>query len=172
MPEWPKEEHSKFRTECWLERCLFEKRVCSLEENVTYAPLLISSPPEGTCITLLGLTTYTPSLCSGASKFLVAFSGLDSFERTWVSRLLRSLGRFPYTSSKATAINPITRHQAIPQLFPPMYSSSLPFWRGHQMCEGEGMEHSDRWLRLGTRDHKSSGVTDLPGHQNAYDADE
>lgn len=47
MSERPKEEHSKFRTECWLERSLFEKRLCDAEENITYLPLVITSVPEG-----------------------------------------------------------------------------------------------------------------------------
>lgn len=38
------EEHPKFRTECWLERCLFEGRVCNVEENITYSPLVIVRP--------------------------------------------------------------------------------------------------------------------------------
>jgi DNA replication regulator DPB11 len=43
----PVTEQSKFRTECWLERSLFEKRLCAVEENMTYAPIVIRSPPEG-----------------------------------------------------------------------------------------------------------------------------
>ncbi|KAG8774931.1 hypothetical protein FRC16_004971, partial [Serendipita sp. 398] len=73
MQEYPLNERSKFRTECWLERCLFEGRLCPVEDNITYAPFIVKLPVAGT------------------SHFLVALSGLDSSQKTWVTRLLRLL---------------------------------------------------------------------------------
>ncbi|PVG04108.1 hypothetical protein CPB86DRAFT_778348 [Serendipita vermifera] len=71
--QYPKTERRKFRTECWVERCLFEGRQCSVAENITYTPMVIRSPPPG------------------ISGYSLALSGLDSSERTWVSRLCRFL---------------------------------------------------------------------------------
>lgn len=37
----------KYRTECWLERCIFEDRICEPEEHVTFLPLDVSLPIAG-----------------------------------------------------------------------------------------------------------------------------
>lgn len=71
--EFPLSEHAKFRTECWLERCLFENRICPVEDSITCVPLTVRRPIKD------------------HSSYLVAFSGLDTFDATWVARLLRLL---------------------------------------------------------------------------------
>ena len=38
---------TKYRTECWLERCIFEDRICSPVEHVTFVPLGIPTPVPG-----------------------------------------------------------------------------------------------------------------------------
>ncbi|KAG6853350.1 hypothetical protein C0991_005081, partial [Blastosporella zonata] len=64
----------KYRTECWLERCVFQERVCPPEDHVTFLPLSIPVPvAEGDGVRL-------------------SFSGLDQAEATWITRLLRALG--------------------------------------------------------------------------------
>lgn len=40
-------EKSKYRTECWLERCMFEERICPPEEHVSFVPLGIEMPIPG-----------------------------------------------------------------------------------------------------------------------------
>ena len=47
-----REEHDealrmKYRTECWLERCIFEERLCPLEDHITFLPLDINIPVPG-----------------------------------------------------------------------------------------------------------------------------
>jgi DNA replication regulator DPB11 len=37
----------KFRTECWVEQCIFEERICSPEEHVCFRPLRINVPIPG-----------------------------------------------------------------------------------------------------------------------------
>jgi DNA replication regulator DPB11 len=49
-------ERSKYRTECWLERCMFEERICSPAEHVSFTPLTIETPVPGKC--------FRDSLCS------------------------------------------------------------------------------------------------------------
>ncbi|QRV75358.1 PTCB-BRCT domain protein [Ceratobasidium sp. AG-Ba] len=39
--------YEKFRTDCWVEHCIFEGRICRPEENITYAPLKIQLPVLG-----------------------------------------------------------------------------------------------------------------------------
>ncbi|ELU40634.1 PTCB-BRCT domain-containing protein [Rhizoctonia solani AG-1 IA] len=39
--------YHKFRTDCWVEHCIFEDRLCSPEENITYAPLKVELPVPG-----------------------------------------------------------------------------------------------------------------------------
>ncbi|CAL1715793.1 unnamed protein product [Somion occarium] len=65
---------SKFRTECWLERCLFEERICPGEEHMSFRPLENREPIEG--IELVNLS----------------YSGLDQSEACWLRRLARALG--------------------------------------------------------------------------------
>lgn len=47
-----REEHDKslrikYRTECWLERCIFEDRICPPEDHITFCPLSIETPVPG-----------------------------------------------------------------------------------------------------------------------------
>ncbi|KAI0363605.1 hypothetical protein BV20DRAFT_1031089 [Pilatotrama ljubarskyi] len=65
---------AKYRTECWLERCIFEERVCASGEHVAFVPLAIEAPILGT------------------EEMVVSYSGLDQSEACWVRRLLRALG--------------------------------------------------------------------------------
>ncbi|KAF8071539.1 hypothetical protein FPV67DRAFT_1667036 [Lyophyllum atratum] len=74
-----REEHDesqrvKYRTECWLEHCVFQDRVCPPEDHITFLPLTIETP------------------IPGAENICLSFSGLDQAEATWVTRLLRALG--------------------------------------------------------------------------------
>ncbi|KAI0648707.1 hypothetical protein C8Q79DRAFT_1007282 [Trametes meyenii] len=64
----------KYRTECWLERCIFEERVCAPTEHVAFVPLATPAPVPGT------------------EDILLSYSGLDQSEACWVRRLLRALG--------------------------------------------------------------------------------
>ena len=67
-------ERAKFRTECWLERCLFAERVCDPAEHVAFTPLTAQPPVDG------------------ADSVQLSFSGLDHAEACWIKRLLRALG--------------------------------------------------------------------------------
>ena len=40
---------SKYRTECWLERSIFDKRVCNPEDHVSFVPLSMDLPIPGMC---------------------------------------------------------------------------------------------------------------------------
>ena len=94
--EAPEDEHHKFRTECWVERCIFESRICEVDENVTFRPLSVPTPLAGT-VTGVGCPIWLTSLiATDASQLFVASSGLDLSEQTWVKRLLRALGMFAH----------------------------------------------------------------------------
>lgn len=67
-------ERHKYRTECWLERCIFDERLCAPDEHITFAPLTIAAP------------------IAGAESIVLTYSGLDQAEACWVRRLLRVLG--------------------------------------------------------------------------------
>ena len=94
--EASQDEHHKFRTECWVERCIFESRVCEVDENVTFRPLSIPTPLAGTASCVSCSIWITPIIATDASQLFVASSGLDLPEQTWVKRLLRVLGMFTY----------------------------------------------------------------------------
>ncbi|TCD70891.1 hypothetical protein EIP91_001199 [Steccherinum ochraceum] len=64
----------KYRTECWLERCMYEERICAPEEHIAFVPLGIETPVPG------------------AEDVNLSFSGLDQSEGFWIRRLARALG--------------------------------------------------------------------------------
>ncbi|KAF8512497.1 hypothetical protein JB92DRAFT_2928157 [Gautieria morchelliformis] len=76
-------ERAKYRTECWVERCIFEERICDPNEHVTFTPLKISCPVEG------------------AENLHISLSGLDSAQTCWTKRLVRAIGgNLPLTFSR------------------------------------------------------------------------
>ncbi|KAF6756825.1 hypothetical protein DFP72DRAFT_892416 [Ephemerocybe angulata] len=80
------ESRDKYRTECWLERCIHEERVCAVDEHVSFKPLDVDLP------------------IPGASAVLIGLSGLDQSESCHTRRLLKAFGAnlIPLFSRKAT----------------------------------------------------------------------
>ncbi|KAJ7584435.1 hypothetical protein C8J56DRAFT_951061 [Mycena floridula] len=68
------EEKNKYRTECWLERCLFEERLCEAQLHVSFVPLDVNLP------------------IPGVQNINVSFSGYDESEQCFLRRLFRALG--------------------------------------------------------------------------------
>ncbi|KAF9450451.1 hypothetical protein P691DRAFT_725915 [Macrolepiota fuliginosa MF-IS2] len=65
---------SKYRTECWLERCIFEDQVCPPDKDISFIPLAIEVPiPD-------------------AEKVVLSLSGFDQSESCGLRRLVRALG--------------------------------------------------------------------------------
>ncbi|KAL5525831.1 hypothetical protein ACEPAG_7168 [Sanghuangporus baumii] len=67
-------ERQKFRTECWIEQCMFEERICTEDEHPAFVPLRIPTP------------------LPGADKLMVHISGLIPSEKTPSVRLLKAIG--------------------------------------------------------------------------------
>ncbi|KAL1664337.1 hypothetical protein GGF50DRAFT_115162 [Schizophyllum commune] len=65
----------RLRTECWVEKCICEKRICGPDEHLTFTPL-------------------NPRLfpIKDTSRIVLSFSGLDEAEACWIRRLLRTIG--------------------------------------------------------------------------------
>ncbi|KAL1686480.1 hypothetical protein GGG16DRAFT_128671 [Schizophyllum commune] len=65
----------RLRTECWVEKCICEKRICDPDEHLTFTPL-------------------NPRLfpIEDTSRIVLSFSGLDEAEACWIRRLLRAIG--------------------------------------------------------------------------------
>ncbi|KAJ7576872.1 hypothetical protein C8J56DRAFT_1031650 [Mycena floridula] len=81
--EYDEDEKSKYRTECWLEQCIHEDRLCEADEHVAYLPLGIDIP------------------IIGAEEIRLSFSGLDDSEQCFLRRLFKALGiTLPPTFSK------------------------------------------------------------------------
>lgn len=40
-------ERAKFRTDCWIERCIYAEKICDPNEHITFTPLSIDIPVEG-----------------------------------------------------------------------------------------------------------------------------
>ncbi|KAF9007398.1 hypothetical protein BDQ17DRAFT_1237797 [Cyathus striatus] len=64
----------KYRTECWLERCIFEDRVCPPEDHISFVPLGIEMPIRG------------------AERIVMSISGFGESEAVGIKRLIRGLG--------------------------------------------------------------------------------
>ncbi|KAJ7123099.1 hypothetical protein C8R44DRAFT_919020 [Mycena epipterygia] len=82
---------TRYRTECWIERCLFVDRLCEPEAHASFVPLGVGLPVPG------------------AAKIILSFSGLDASEACWVGRLLKALG-----ITLATAFSRQTTHLLCP----------------------------------------------------------
>ncbi|KAJ3556973.1 hypothetical protein NM688_g1730 [Phlebia brevispora] len=81
--ESDEQERPKYRTECWLERCLNEERICAADEHVLFIPLKIETPVPG------------------AELVKLNYTGLNNEELCWVKRLSRVLGfTIPETFSR------------------------------------------------------------------------
>ncbi|KAF8151040.1 hypothetical protein B0H34DRAFT_160966 [Crassisporium funariophilum] len=65
---------TKYRTECWLEQCIYEERLCAAAEHVSHVPLGISIP------------------IPGAERVVVSLSGFEQSETCALKRLFRALG--------------------------------------------------------------------------------
>ena len=95
--EASEDEHHKFRTECWVERCIFEGRICEVDDNVTFRPLSVPTPLAGTNSGADCSTELNYNVAIDANQLFIASSGLDLSEQTWVKRLLHVLGVFMHT---------------------------------------------------------------------------
>ena len=42
-------ERAKYRTDCWVERCLHAERICAPDEHIAFSPLKVITPVEGAC---------------------------------------------------------------------------------------------------------------------------
>lgn len=67
-------ERAKYRTESWLERCMFDERICAPDEKVGFVPIGVGCP------------------ITGAGKVKLSYSGLDESESLLVRRMGRALG--------------------------------------------------------------------------------
>ncbi|KAF8337796.1 hypothetical protein F5887DRAFT_1137752 [Amanita rubescens] len=94
-------ERSKYRTECWLERCLSEQAICPYQDHITFLPLNIQVPIAGT------------------ESIIMSFSGLHQDELCWLTRLLRALG-IPL----ANAFSKRTTHLLCPSGTGPKYEKA------------------------------------------------
>ncbi|KAJ7638247.1 hypothetical protein FB45DRAFT_902376 [Roridomyces roridus] len=65
---------TRYRTECWLEQCLFTSRLCAPDDHVSFTPLSVKLP------------------IPAADQITLSFSTLDASEACWVRRLLKALG--------------------------------------------------------------------------------
>ena len=64
----------KYRTECWLEKCIFEDRICDPDEHITFRPIAVPTPVPG------------------ATSMVISFSGLGESEACWTRRFIRGIG--------------------------------------------------------------------------------
>lgn len=64
----------RWRTECWLEKCLHTERICEPGDSVAFSPIGIETPVVG------------------AQDVRISFSGLDESDKCFMTRLTKALG--------------------------------------------------------------------------------
>ena len=84
------DERKKYRTECWLERCIYDERICPPDEHVSFLPLSIPIPINGKYLNWFSIMTIDH--IAGSERIILSYSGLDQSEACWVRRLARALG--------------------------------------------------------------------------------
>lgn len=67
-------ERSKYRTECWIEQCIFEEKLCAVDKHPAFTPLSIVTP------------------IPGADALKLHLSGLNAWEKTPSTRLIKAIG--------------------------------------------------------------------------------
>ncbi|KAJ7717673.1 hypothetical protein B0H16DRAFT_1433724 [Mycena metata] len=90
---------ARYRTECWLEQCLFADKLVSPDAHCCFVPLGVEVP------------------VTGASKITLSFSGLEANEACWVRRMLKALG-----ITLAPAFSRSTTHLLCPSATGPKYT--------------------------------------------------
>jgi hypothetical protein len=122
---------AKYRTECWLEQCMFDERLCSPDEQVTFLPLVVRTPVPGEysylkrSIKALGI-----DIDEGAESVVLAISGPSQSERYGLKRLFRALGKIAYLPSimsGATSECSFSRHYPGPRFYTAVDTPSLSF---------------------------------------------
>lgn len=85
---------AKYRTECWLERCLSEERICPPDAHISFVPLRVITPVPGKLLHASCLTLLIMDLL-GAHTINLSVSGLEESEACWIRRVVRALGDDP-----------------------------------------------------------------------------
>ena len=121
-------ERAKFRTECWLERCLFEERVFAPEEHVAFTPLRAVLPIRR------------------AEAVVLSCSGLDEAEKCLVERLCRALGECFFACSRLKHVSERRYHRPCPStgVLPPYDPPTLSVRRRRQGGQSARTGHPDR----------------------------
>jgi len=84
---------SKYRTECWLEQCIYADRICAPEEQISSVPLKIQIPVFGRSFSLFSFFLRGANCAPlAAEKVVMAISGFDQSEACGLKRLFRALG--------------------------------------------------------------------------------
>jgi DNA replication regulator DPB11 len=85
----------KYRTDCWLEQCIYEDRICAPEEQVAFVPLGIDIPvPGALCTNYYKWARYPLRYPDTAAEDVVlSISGFDQSESHALKRLFRALGK-------------------------------------------------------------------------------
>lgn len=84
----------RYRTDCWLEQCIYEDRICAPDEHVSFVPLDIELPVIGllssSCCLNPDLTWF---FLPGAESVVISISGFEQSEAHALKRLFRALGK-------------------------------------------------------------------------------
>jgi len=70
------------RTECWVEKCLYDERICDPDEHASFGPLKVTCPVPG------------------AQELKVCWSGLGQAEVFWIKRMIKAIGEWNWSMHK------------------------------------------------------------------------
>ncbi|KIK60300.1 hypothetical protein GYMLUDRAFT_225798, partial [Collybiopsis luxurians FD-317 M1] len=72
----PNNLRGRVRTECWLEKCIYDSKLLSPDSHVSFTPVAVPCP------------------ISGSNKVRISFSGFDHAEKFFMTRLMKVLGLY------------------------------------------------------------------------------
>ncbi|KAF8903729.1 hypothetical protein CPB84DRAFT_1746116 [Gymnopilus junonius] len=74
---------AKYRTECWLEQCIFQDRICDPEEHITFRPLSIQVPIPGTENSISPYLDFDHAQTLGLKRLFRALGAKFDKAREW-----------------------------------------------------------------------------------------
>jgi hypothetical protein len=78
---------------------MFDERLCSPDEQVTFLPLVVQTPVPGECPFLkYSIQAYGIDIDEGAESVVLAISGFSQSEKYGLQRLFRALGKINHLS--------------------------------------------------------------------------
>ena len=116
---------------------MFDERLCSPDEQVTFLPLVVQTPIPGKCSYIKrSIGAFGIDMDEGAESVVLAISGFSQSEKYGLKRLFRAIGMMPHLQivQHLTAI--FFRHHPCPRFHAAVDTPSLSFRYWSEIRQG------------------------------------